>query len=305
MSEILSPGQKFESMFTIKDPSYTVKVCFVDLQYIVWGNRHSYSESDTLLKYSKAKYSPISTDPSDHIRLATPSYYQNLDVEENSELIRDDLEGSYKEHLNWKKKGSHGMEAIKKNIKGPPLYAGNSSLSLKITWASKDFWMYCASIDPNTNHKRMEQMENLSSGYDFMTKIESPTEFAKQLGRDVGKYISNHKILKCNQPGFLYNMTLTANKFKEKHLISVDHGPIIYLSDDKIQEVLNKIPNVYVGSIIPFVKQEKYENQQEYRFVVSVQWHRQTENILDLPVSNDLRKLLSPIDNPPSRRMRR
>ncbi|RKU39031.1 hypothetical protein C6496_03835 [Candidatus Poribacteria bacterium] len=94
MSEILSPGHEFESMFTANDLSYTVKVCFVDLQSVMWRINHSYSESDTLIKYSEAKYSPVSPEPADHIRLATPSYYQNLEVEENSELIKDDLEGS-------------------------------------------------------------------------------------------------------------------------------------------------------------------------------------------------------------------
>lgn len=114
MSEILSPRHEFESMFTANDLSYTVQVCFVDLQNIIWGIKHSYSEFDTLIKYSKAKYSPISPEPTDNIRLATPSYYENLEVEENSELIRDDLEGAYVEHLNWNRKGSHSMEALKK-----------------------------------------------------------------------------------------------------------------------------------------------------------------------------------------------
>ena len=303
MSEILSPGHEFESMFTANDLSYTVKVCFVDLQNIMWGIRHSYSESDTLIKYSKAKYSPVSLEPADHIRLATPSYYQNLEVEENSELIKDDLEGSYIEHLNWNRKGSHSMETFKKNIAGPPLYAGNSSISLKYTWARKDFWMYCASIDPNTNYERIEQMENLSPSYDFITKIESPSEFGKQLGRDVGKHINSHNNLKCDHPGWHIITSATKKEFIAKHgvgigehLIFVNHGPVIYLDEDEIQEFMNNIPNVEGGSIIPFVKRKKYENQQEYRFVVSVQWHSPKEDILDLQVSDDLRKLMAPIE---------
>ena len=63
MSEILSPGHEFESMFTANDLSYTVKVCFVDLQSVMWGINHSYSESETLIKYSEAKYSPVSPEP--------------------------------------------------------------------------------------------------------------------------------------------------------------------------------------------------------------------------------------------------
>ena len=280
MSEILSPGHEFESMFTANDLSYTVKVCFVDLQSVMWGINHSYSESDMLIKYSEAKYSPVSPEPADHIRLATPSYYQNLEVEKNSKLIKDDLEGSYIEYLNW-----------------------NSSVNLKYTWARKDFWMYCTSIAPNTNYERIEQMENLSLNYDFITKIESPSEFAKQLGRDVGKHISLHNNLKCARPGLHMITSATKKEFIAKHgvgigehLIFINHGPVIYLDKNEIQEFMDNIPNVKGGSVIPFVKREKYENQQEYRFVVSVQWHSPTEDILDLQVSNDLRKLMSPIE---------
>ena len=300
----LSPGHRFESMFTANDHSYTVKVCFVGLQDIIWGINHSYSESDTLIKYSEAMYSPVSPEPSDQIRLATPSYYQNLEVEENSELIKDNLEGSYIEQLDWGRTGSDGMEAIKKNLAGPPLYASNSSVRLKLTWARKGFWMYCTSINPNTYYERKEQMENLSPNYDFITKIENPSEFAKQLGRDVGKHISLHNNLKCNRPGLHIITSATKNALIAEHgvgigehLIFVNHGPVIYLDEGKIQEFLNTIPNVKGGAIIPFVKRKKYENQQEYRFVVSVQWHSPNEDILDLQVSDDLRSLMSPIED--------
>ena len=303
--QTLSPGHEFESMFTANDLFLYSQSLLRRLQSVMWGINHSYSESDTLIKYSEAKYSPVSPEPADHIRLATPSYYQNLEVEENSELIKDDLEGSYIEHLNWNRKGSDSMEAFKKNIAGPPLYAGNSGVSLKYTWARKDFWMYCTSIDPNTNYERIEQMENLSPNYDFITKIESPSEFAKQLGREVGKHISWHNNLKCDRPGLHIITSATKKEFIAKHgvgmgehLIFVNHGPVIYLDEDKIQEFMNNIPNVKGGSIIPFVKREKYENQQEYRFVVSVQWHSPTEDILDLAVSDDLRKLMSPVEGP-------
>ena len=298
MSEILSPGHEFESMFTANDLSYTVMVCFVDLQTVVPRINYPYSESDTLIKYSKAKYSPVSPEPADHIRLATPSYYENLEVEENSELIKDDSEGAYTEHLNWKSKGSIGMETIKKGLEESPFNFRNSSVSLK--WAHKGFWMYCTSINTNMNHKRTERMESLSSDYDFITKIEKPSEFAKQLGRDVGKHISIHKNLKCDYPDFHIRKKRIIAKHGVgigEHLIFVNHGPIIYLDEDKIQEFMNNIPNVEGGSIIPFVKRKKYENQQEYRFVVSVQWHSPTEDILDLQVSDDLRKLMSPIES--------
>ena len=90
------PGHKFESMFTVDDRSCTVVVCSVDLATIVSEfNLHLYSKSDTLIKYSEARFSPVSSQPADHIRLATPSYYRDLEAGENSELIADDREGAY------------------------------------------------------------------------------------------------------------------------------------------------------------------------------------------------------------------
>lgn len=303
MSEILSLGHVFESMFTSNDLSYTVKVNFVDLQSTMRGIKHLYSESDTLIKYSEAKYSPVSPEPAEHIRLATPSYYQDLEVEKKTELIKDDLESSYIEHLNWNRKGSCSMEASKKKIAGPPLYGRHRSVSLKYKWSRKDFWMYCTSIAPSTNNKRIEQMENLSLNYDFITKIENPSEFAKQLGRDVGKHISVHNDLKCDFPGFHKITSVMKKEFVAihgvgigEHLISVSHGPVIYLNEDEIEEYMNNIPNVEGGSIIPFVKRKKYENQQEYRFVVSVQWHSPNEDILDLQVSDNLINLMVPVE---------
>ncbi|MYK25306.1 hypothetical protein F4054_23940 [Candidatus Poribacteria bacterium] len=299
MSEILPPGHEFESMFTANDLSYTVRVCFVDLQSVMRGINHSYSESDTLIKYSKAKYSPVSPESAKHIRLATPSYYANLEVAEHSELIRDDLEGAYVEHDNSGNRGSVGMEAIRDRLSGSPLSLGNSNVSLELTWGRNDFWMYCTSIA----HKGTRQRQSLSSDYDFITKIESPSEFAKQLGRDVGKHISLHNNLTCSYPGFHTITTVMKREILEKqggffgeHLIFVNHGTVIYLDEDRIQELMINIPNLEAGGIIPFVKREQYKNQQEYRFVVSVQWHSPPEDILDIQVSDDLRKLMSPIE---------
>ena len=84
-------------------------------------------------------------------------------------------------------------------------------------------------------------MEHLSPNYDFMTKIESPSEFAKQLGRDVGKQIEFDKDLRCDN----YVLHLLAS-FRSKQndllgdaVIAVDHGPVIYLDEDKRQRLLN------------------------------------------------------------------
>ena len=291
------PAHKFESMFTVDDRSCTVVVCFVDLATVASGfNLHSYSKSDTLIKYSEARFSPVSSEPADHIRLATPSYYQDLEAGSNSELIADDREGAYIESLNWRNRGSIGMETMKEKLTGP-LFDIRNNLSVKITWARDDFWLYCVSIDPIISYKRKKQMEHLSPNYDFMTKIEKPSEFAKQLGRDVGKQIEFDRDLKCDNFGLhiLASFSRKQNEFLGDSLIAVDHGPVIYLDDDKIERLLNNYSEERSGSIVPFVKRKKYKEQQEYRFVVSVQFHSPNKDTFNLKVSDAFRNLMAPI----------
>ena len=290
------PGSKFESIFTVSDLSCTIQVCFVDLTTIVSGfNLHSYSKSDTLIKYSEARFSPVSLEPADCIQLATPSYYQKLEAGKNSELIADNREGVYIESLDWRNRGSVAMEALKKNVTAS-LPGLRYNLKAKITWARRDFWMYCASINPNINYKRKKQMKHLSPNYNFMTKIKEPSEFAKQLGRDVGKQIELDRDLECDYP-YWHMIAFQVRKQSEflgDYLIAVDHGPVIYLADDKIEKLLNKYSEEHRASIVPFVKRKKYKKQQEYRFLISVQFHSPKQDTFYLKVSDELKNLMAP-----------
>ena len=293
------PGHKFESMFTVDDRSCTVMICFVDLATAVSEfNPHLYSKSDTLIKYSEARFSPVSSEPANCVRLATPSYYHDLAPEKNSELIADNLEGRYIETLNWRREGSVGMETVKNNLTAS-LPGVSYNLNAKITWARDNFWLYCTSIDPNISYKRKKQMEHLSPNYDFMTTIEKPAEFAKQLGRDVGKQIELDRDLKCDNYGLhiLASFSRKQNEFLGDSLIAVDHGPVIYVDDDKIERLLNNYSEEHSGSIVPFVKRKKYKEQREYRFLVSVQFHSPNKDTFNLKVSDDLRNLMAPIES--------
>ena len=295
--EIEKPGHKLESVFTVGDLSYTIMVYFVDLATVVSGvNLNSYSKSDTLIKYSEARFSPVSSEPANYIQFATPSYYRELKVGENSELIADDLEGAYIETLNWRSQGSPVMEGLKEDLAASP-YGLPNNLSVEMKWARDNYWMYCTSINPNVGCRRKKQMKHLSPSYNFMTKIEGPAEFAKQLGRDVGKQIEAHNNLTSDQP--CWHMLASARRRQSKamgeYLIFVSHGPVIYLSKNKIDRLLKNLPERRRGSIIPFVKRNKYKEQQEYRFVIGVQFHSPNENTFYLEVSDELRNLMSPL----------
>ena len=279
---------------TPQDLSYRVDVRFVDLNGIMPGVRHSYSESDGLIKYSKKEHSPISSKPSDLIQLGTPNLYK--DYEKDSGLVGDDLEGKYKEHLNWWKQGSEKMEVIKKSISGSSFSVRNQ-LELDVTWESRDdFWLYCTSIDPKLSYQRKGQMEKTDPEYDFMTKIENPAAFAEQLGHDFGKQIESGKDLKCNIPGLYicFSELSRGHNRGSGPFIVVDHGPVIYL-DRKKQEFINYASERTDLPVISFVKDLKYELQQEYRFVIKVAGHSPKKDNFCLKVSEDIRKLMLPV----------
>ena len=293
------PGHKFESMFTVDDRSCTVVVCSVDLATVVSGiNLHSYSESDTLIKYSEARFSPVSSEPASCIQLATPSYYHESGPENNSEFIADNLEGRHIERLNWRSRGSRAMETFKQNSSA--LLPGlRYNLKAEMTRERNDFWMYCTSIDPNTSYGRNKQVKHLFPDYSFMTGIENPSEFAKQLGRDVAKQIELDEDLKCDNSG-LHILTSFSRRecgLMGNLLIFVNHGPVIYLEAGTRARLLNNPPEERGGSIVPFVKLKKYREQQEYRFVVSVQFHSPNKDTFYLKVSDELRNMMAPVEN--------
>ena len=298
-STLEKPGYKFESMFTANDLSYTVHVSFVDLATVVSGiNLHSYSKSDTLIKYSKPRFSPVSQEPADCIQLATPSYYHEGGPENNSEFIADNLEGRHIERLNWRSRGSRAMETFKQNSSA--LLPGlRYNLKAEMTRERNDFWMYCTSIDPNTSYGRNKQVKHLFPDYSFMTGIENPSEFAKQLGRNVAKQIELDEDLKCDNSSLhiLTSFSRRESEFMGNFLIYVNHGPVIYLDDDKIERLLSNPPGENGGSIVPFVKRKKYKEQQEYRFLVSVQFHSPNKDTFNLKVSDEFRNLMAPIES--------
>lgn len=265
----------------MEDLSYKVIPCFVDLNGIIWRVRHSYSESDTLIKYSKKQHSPVSSTSTGTLQLGAPSLYE--DHEKNPGLVADDSEGKYKETLDWRKQGSKGMEILKENLtKSLPGLRGN--LKAEITQELQiGFWLYCTSIDPRLSHKRIEQMKRTHPKYDYMTKIDDPSSFAKQLGDDFGKQIEYNKDLKCDFP--IYHFS--------DYEIHVDHGPVVYLAEEEAQDFINYASEKSNAPVVLFVKDKKYEVQQEYRFIVRIPFHSPNSKKFLLEASDDLKKFMS------------
>lgn len=279
MIEIPLIRDRTENILTSVDAHNTFLEQYIDLNGVMPGVRHSYSQYDNLVKYSHTIHSPISSKPSNALYLGTPNSYGDLSA---SGLVRDDSEGILKEKLNWKEQGSKQMEKFKRVFTqiSPEVY---EIVKLELTWLLPDHYvLFCASIDPMLNHERRKQMLLTNSCYDFMTIIKNPAFFAKQLGVSVRKQLNTLSTI-------------------------VYHGPVIYLDENKINEFANRchkrlcnyesFPDflpIAEHEIRLFLKEKKYEVQQEYRFVVYTPNYRHRKSNLKLNVSDDLRKLMFP-----------
>ena len=261
-----------EYVLTGKGSNNLVIEQYVDLNWVMRGVRHSYSNYNTLIKYSKKEHSPVSLKPSDLLYLGTPDSYGDLNTDA---LVRDDSEGIFPEELDWKNQGCEQMEDMKKRFMQISS-AVHGNLKLNVTWKLPNHYLlFCTSIDPVLNAKRQEQMRLTNPCYNSMASIANPpTSLAKQLGIDLRKQI-------------------------ETYFVMVFHGPVIYLDEDKTSEFIvrsrEKLSYTFpTTAYIPlFVKNKKYEVQQEYRFVVSTPFYRHSANYILLNVSDDLRKLFS------------
>ena len=305
----------------MKEQSYIVVERFVDLNGVIRGVRHLYSESDTLIKYSKKEHSPVSSAPSDSIRLGAHNSYG--DYIKKPGLVGDDTEGEITETHDWTKRESRWAEARKKSlIEDSPILDNislrNIKFKMEMTMAlDSGSWLYSTSIDPKLKNQRIIQMKRTDPEYNFMTKIDEPTAFAQQLGHDFGKQIERNRDLKCDSP--IWHALASVSSRQSGiggYSIFVSHGPVVYLEENEAAEFINwasekmgnrdvlfikgekcEVPQEFrMGNeVVLFVKDKKYEVQREYRFVVSVNFHSPSEKEIFLKVSEDLKKFMSPL----------
>ncbi len=158
--------------------------------------------------------------------------------------------------------------------------------------------MYCAAIAPEASSGMKIQRDSLSLNYDFMTGINNPANFARQLGIDLGLQKGFKNSVTCDYPG-LFSITSPITKnyivdtlksartiggisesgkksftnaisqlkaIPEPYVIHVTHGAVAYLKKDRFASCMAEIPEIHGAAIIPFVKQIDYADQQEYRF---------------------------------------
>ncbi len=311
------------------NPSYSLVIRSIDWDSADFARGIQLPPSDVpaLIKYSASQFSPVSATPSTHIRLATPIVFRGLNPDKHSELIADKLDSILVEQLDWKRKGTTPTEFLKKSLRESPVDFEHANAHITLTLSGPDEWMYCTSISPDTRRQRMKQRDNLSANYDFMTRINNPSNFAKQLGYDFGKQVRIEEDFQCSAPELFSIVSPPTKEYIENTLacystthglsmaeksvlaaaharhkerpggysIFIDHGPVLYLETKNIPPFIAGIPQFREGDFLPFVKQIEYKAQQEYRFVASIEFHTPKNNTFDLVVSKELRKLMTPL----------
>lgn len=139
-------------------------------------------------------------------------------------------------------------------------------------------WIYCASIEPETPGERAAWRAAMPPGYDAVSPIRRPREFARALGAMTAEQIGP-----LGRPVLLRN-TVDGQAFCTAHKHQrVYHGPVAY-SEDPYRRLEKAASALEFALLLVFMKDAAHRAQREYRFAV---WTGDdpAEDVLDLDVS--------------------
>ena len=205
------------------------------------------------------------------LKPATPQYYR--DFEGDAEGIRDEMEAQYREVM----RTAFAKTGALASLRGFPSLTGH------VIRGVDGFWIFCASVRPPSSW-RLEQLRR-RFGAERVTNIADPSAFARELGAAFAAQVQWPGV----ELSFEHKQAaeLRPPELRDR-IVWVQHGPVWY-SDDP-GELVESLPNVHRGAVVPFIKRRMFEWQQEYRFTVGVN-RRATENEWFLPITPKLRRL--------------
>ena len=152
----------------------------------------------------------------------------------------------------------------------------NTDTATKSFTYAKEWWVFCTSIQPATDDLEAWR-ETLSEDYDHVSAIGQPARFAHALAHMVADQLGPQL-----SEGSMTNSTGGVETEKTKHKTQwVLHGPVVYT--DGVYDLLEGITNNEQRIAAQmFVKDRKYEAQQEYRFVVLNEGAEQETAVLQI-----------------------
>ena len=143
----------------------------------------------------------------------------------------------------------------------------------------KNGWIFCASIEPKNQEEHNAWKQSLEDGYNHITRICRPREFARALGSMVAEQLGPQG------PEDVMTHSIDDHRFKTAHKTQiVYHGPVVYEKDPYGKALNASTPLESIVRPI-FVKRVEYRAQQEYRFWVMTKEEPPAETV-DLRVSS-------------------
>ena len=264
-----SKGRTLETAFIESDPTKApVFVYRVDLT----GSR--LKALSPVVKFSKREHA-IPNPEATCIQLATARYYREYEESEGDKGIRDEEEARYERRTNMKT----FLDESKL-----PAPVGASQVSLQLTYASNDFWIFCTSMKPTTDWELRKMRQ--AFGYDCATTIANPSEFAKELGSAFATHSEWSDVVSLS-PLARVSRLLPLSEVGDKSVF-VRHGPVVYQRNPA--KVIEAFPEYEQAAVMPFVKRDQFSHQKEYRFTVSIRGEPK-EPTFSLPISTELRHL--------------
>ena len=162
------------------------------------------------------------------------------------------------------------------------------SRETKVLTFGKNGWIYSTSIEPTDELETIRWKDSLPNEYDHIDRIYRLREFARSLGLMVTEQLGPHgkeQSLKTSLDG--------KEVFHSTHKSQlIVHGPVIYLENP--YELISSLSSNWEQVILPiFVKDIKYLDQREYRFVIWTE-DEPSEKCVDLKVSKSMLGSLQP-----------
>ena len=139
-------------------------------------------------------------------------------------------------------------------------------------------WIYCASLEPETEAERAAWRAAMPCSYDAVSPIRRPREFARALGA-----------MAAEQAGprgrtVLLRNTVDGRAFCTAHRSqTIYHGPVIY-PDDAYRRLERASSDLELLLLLVFMKHPAQRGQREYRFAVWTE-AEPAEDWVDLRVS--------------------
>ena len=233
-----------------------------------------------VVKYGRAKYA---MEHSGTIQLTRPPYFRK----EGETLIYDKGEGRVmKQTVSQREAPSAVKDAWIRSLGGvldeEAASVGLTVLSKDITmrdgtitdadeitieWGNRDFWLYCAAMEPISDAQTRALLASLDPDYDHESCIPSARTFAQMLGR---AYVEQYGAPYDAESPMDHKVdgVFVGNTYHCK--LVVFHGPVVYVDDPyAVCAFALANQNSMVRMMMPiFVKHTDYSHQREYRFVI-------------------------------------